>query len=478
MKNLSTNAYLAVWFVFIAFLAYTIPFVSNDYRYAMIEGTENTVSSVADIIVSEYRHYFTWGGRTPPHTLAQFLLWGGKYVCAISTAFCYIFLIALICIYAKGRDAKLFRLPLKAVLFITVMLWLCLRAYGEVIFMLVTSCNYLYTTVFILLYLLPYRLSITDERVKSHSLLFSLLMFFLGLIAGWCNENTGFAICAVTFLYCIYMYCIKELRFWQLSGFAGMCTGFLVLVLSPGNKVRLEMMEANGNFDYVAHLPVAFGILLLSLAEELPLIISFIWLLYKIKKYDLYSKYKKQMLSTAYIFILGSASLLIMVFSPNFPARTVTTFTVCTIAAVVSLYVILKKENVKIVNTSVFVIFYVSAFAYIAVTGSNAIGAALQAKTDMKSRHEMVDEMIRNGERNLVVPPLTVSSSRYIFISDVATDTNFFVNKIMKRYYHVDSIVKTCDYKMTVSHSDLIIYQHYGKPVCSVKDSASSEKKK
>ncbi|MGN0894967.1 MAG: DUF6056 family protein [Succinivibrio sp.] len=471
MKNLNTNAYLAVWFIFIAFLAFTIPYVSNDYRYTLIEGTEDTVGSVADIITSQVRHYFTWGGRTPPHILAQLLLWGGKYVSMITTAFCYILLIALIYVYAKGRSLRLLKLPFKEILFISVMLWLCLRAYGEVIFMLVTSCNYLYTTVFILLFLLPYRFSLTDSTVKKHGIVFSALMFLLGVVAGWCNENTGFAICAVTSVYLIYMYCVRELRLWQIAGFTGMCTGFLLLVLSPGNKARLEMMEANGNFDYLSHLPVAFEILLLTLAEELPLLICLGYLLYKCAKQRLFSVYKKQLLVTAYIFSIGAASLLIMVFSPNFPARTATPFTVCTISSVLSLYMVLKEERIKIAGAPIFYGFYALAFAYIFVTGTNAVGAALQAKEDMQFRHEQVEAQLKNGERNLVVSPLNVKSSRYIFISDVATDTNFFVNKIMKRYYHVESIVRVCDYKKPSPHSDLIIYQHYGKPVCSAADS-------
>lgn len=149
MKYLKSPIYLLAWFVFITACAYIIPYFSNDYRYMMIEGTQDLVSSFSDIVVSQYRHYFTWGGRTPPHVLAQLLLWGGKYVSAVGAGLCYLVLIYLIYVQAKGKRVNPFKLLILPVLFITVALWLCLRAYGEVIFMLVTSCNYLYTTTFI-----------------------------------------------------------------------------------------------------------------------------------------------------------------------------------------------------------------------------------------------------------------------------------------------------------------------------------------
>ncbi|MBP5243143.1 MAG: hypothetical protein J6Z28_00295, partial [Succinivibrio sp.] len=96
MFQLKTNIYLLFWFSFIAIFAFLIPYYSNDYRYQLIEGTEDMVSSLWDICVSQYRHYFTWGGRTPPHFLAQCLLWGGKVISSIATALCYISLIYII----------------------------------------------------------------------------------------------------------------------------------------------------------------------------------------------------------------------------------------------------------------------------------------------------------------------------------------------------------------------------------------------
>lgn len=474
MRYLQNYIYLLAWFVFIFSCAYIIPYFSNDYRYMMIEGTEDIVSSFSDIVISQYRHYFTWGGRTPPHVLAQLLLWGGKWVSAVCAGLCYLVLIYLIYVHAFSKKVNPFKLAAMPVLFITVALWLCLRAYGEVIFMLVTSCNYLYTTTFILAYLLPFRFSIDSDNCKK-SILFAVLMFILGIIAGWCNENTGFAICAANFLLCLYLYKVKKLSFWHLSGFTGTCLGFLILVLSPGNNARLAMMENTCSFDYFSHIAVTLEIFVLTLAEELPLILSLAYLLfiaYKKKFFtkEKFSKYKNDFTGVLYLFIFGFASLAIMIFSPNFPARTATPFTFSLIACVLGVYFILKKENIKIMPRTLTVSLYTLCFVYILVTGENALGGILKVRQDMVVRNNEIEQQLDAGVKDLVVNPLTVETSRYIFVADVRTKPTFFANEILSRYYHVNSIVRTCDFNKTVKHSDLIIYQHYGKPVCTAKN--------
>ena len=474
MKYLKSPIYLLAWFVFITACAYIIPYFSNDYRYMMIEGTQDIVSSFSDIVLSQYRHYFTWGGRTPPHVLAQLLLWGGKSVSAVAAGLCYLALIYLIYVHAFAKRVNPLKISILPVLFITVALWICLRAYGEVIFMLVTSCNYLYTTTFILAFLLPFRFSRNSDNCKK-SLPFAIMMFLLGIIAGWCNENTGFAICAVNFLLCLYLYKVKKLSFWHIAGFAGACIGFLVLVLSPGNNARLEMMENTGSFDYFSHIAVTLDIFFLTLLEELPLILSLAYLLfiaYKKKFFtkDKFSLYKNDFIGVLYLFILGFSSLAIMIFSPNFPARTATPFTCSLIACVLGVYFILKKEDIKVMPRTITVSLYTLCFVYILVTGENALGGLLKVKQDMIERDYEIQQQLDAGVKDLVVSPLTVETSRYIFVADVRTKPTFFANEILSRFYHVNSIVRTCDFVKTVKHSDLIIYQHYGKPVCTVKN--------
>ena len=96
MTNKKTFALLLFWLFFIFAFSYLIPDFSNNYRYMMVEGEDRLIASFYDIVVSQYRHYFTWGGRTPPHVLASSFLYLGKGVTAFATAACYILLVYLI----------------------------------------------------------------------------------------------------------------------------------------------------------------------------------------------------------------------------------------------------------------------------------------------------------------------------------------------------------------------------------------------
>ena len=254
--------YLIFWTFFIGVCAYLAPYFANDYRYMLVEGTNDIVGSVSDIFISQYRHYFDWGGRTVAHLFAQFLLYIGKPYNAVFTALCYLALILGIYYHAYGIKPTLKNLRLFPLFFITAFLWICMRNFGEVVFNIVSSCNYLVTVVIILYFLLPYRLSFYKEKIDS-GVLAVIGMFIFGIIAGWTNENNSAAACAGIFLICAYHYHKKKLALWELSGFIGLCIGFLILMLAPGNEERLDFMESGG-FDYEAHLWVSLEIFFIS----------------------------------------------------------------------------------------------------------------------------------------------------------------------------------------------------------------------
>ncbi len=464
MPNLKTNIYLLIWFSYIVLFAFLIPYYSNDFRYMLIEQTDDVVTNFYDILVSQYRHYFTWGGRTPPHVLAQTLLLCGKYVSSLATGLCYLSLVYLIYVFGVGRKISPLRLPLIPVVFITIGLWICLRAFGEVFFMLVSSCNYLYTTVFIMAYLLPFRFSIGQDGSR-HGIYFAVLMFVLGVIAGWCNENTGFAICFVTGLMGLYFLIHKRLTLWQFTALAGMGIGFLILVLSPGNSARLNSMEKS-HFEYASHIFKALQIFALTMAETLPLILAYVLLRYKVHSSKLDVSESKQLYGSYYALAVGFSSLFIMVFSPNFPARTAAPFTFFTLAACIALYDILRRNSVSVLGKKGTLGIIALSFVFIGATATNAVGALKVARADRVIEEEAIKTQIAEGKKDLILPISHVMTSRYIFVSEPKVSTTHFANVILARYYHVNTITKKCDFSHGLPHSDLMYFQRYGKEVC------------
>ena len=251
----------------------------------------------------------------------------------------------------------------------------------------------------------------------------------------------------------------KKLSAFMVAGFTGMCTGFLILVLSPGNAARMHMMESTGGFDYFSHIFTAIGVFNLSLLENLPLIIAFLYLLFTVYKKGLIKKYKQSIVCTLYLYAIGFVSLSVMIFSPNFPARSATVFTVFTLIASLKLYYILKKEQITVVNRAFFYSYSVIFSLYFLITATNALECLSRLNDEFVQRENSIKEQIANGKTDLVVKPFSVVSSRYIFVGDIHADSNYFANKILSRYYRISSIVRTCDEIKTLPHSDLLIIQ-------------------
>ena len=460
--------WLVIWALFIGTCAYLIPYFTNDYRYLMIQGTDDLTTSFSDILVSQWRHYFEWGGRTPAHLIAQVLLFLGKSVVAISSALCYITMVLFIYYHGMGITPTLRGLKFYPLFFITAALWLFLRIYGEVVFMLVSSCNYMYTTTIILIFLLPYRLSIKDQKVKD-SKVFAFLMFFLGIAAGWCNENTSFAACFVTGLLGLWLLKRKQLTLWQLTGGIGLGIGFLLLVLSPGNEARLQYMESEG-FNFWAHLPQALSVYGLTLMENLPLILILVYLIYKALKKGLHKSAPYEFYGAAWLFLMAFTAITIMIFSPNFPARSTSPLTIFIAASIVGFGMLLYKNNVDFINKKLKAVVCTVVLAYMAITMGNTLYCYNIAHDDNIARSAEIKTQLEAGVKDLVVKPFRVLTSKYVFIGDVRAQKQYFGNLIIARYYHVDSIRRSCNYKFpsTVSHDYAIFQMPVAGGVCTL----------
>ena len=69
-------------FCLIWYFNWCTPLICDDYVYSFIwqdkimgialPETAEKISGITDIIYSQWQHYFSWGGRTVAHSLAQF----------------------------------------------------------------------------------------------------------------------------------------------------------------------------------------------------------------------------------------------------------------------------------------------------------------------------------------------------------------------------------------------------------------------
>ncbi len=229
----------------------------DDYVYSFIwQGqsefeplSENAtrVSSFRDIFVSQLSHYLTWSGRAVSHVIAQFFLWTGKDIFNLFNALISVLLIAEI-YWCANRGMVTLNLQLKRFCLIFFMLWAFSPGFSPVFFWLSGACNYLWSAVLLLGFLLPYvrKYYYFENRIFPGGY-FSFLMFFLGILAGWTNENSICWIIAALSFFVFINRSRSETEAWMLAGLAGLVIGYGLLMLAPGNVARLHTEVGQGN---------------------------------------------------------------------------------------------------------------------------------------------------------------------------------------------------------------------------------------
>ncbi len=120
-----------------------------------LEDNAQLVQSWGDIFRSQWSHYFTWGGRTVAHTLAQWVLWQGKWLFDILNSFAFVLLLLLIYWHSLGGKVTGHLRPTR-LFFIFLCVWAFVPALPTVLFWVLGACNYLWMLDILLVFLLPY----------------------------------------------------------------------------------------------------------------------------------------------------------------------------------------------------------------------------------------------------------------------------------------------------------------------------------
>ena len=425
------------WFILIYLLNNYTYFTSDDFRYHFIYESylpveDNTkISNVFQIIPSMINHYNMWGGRIPAHTLVQFFLMLGKPIFNIINTVGYLCLAALIyyhAIFKQKHSLILFNL-------ILLMMWFFIPQFGLTILWVSGSGNYLWNMILILLFLLPYRIYF-NKIEKSKDIIASIFMFFIGICAGWTNENTAGAMICLSLLFIIQSRITKkDLPKWSLVGFIGSIIGFILLIKAPGNYLR--------NTTDAISILVSIKSLILFVMSSLKILgplfiifgILFIVYLHQVKNYRLMNDI------SLYYLIASILATGAMILSPERPERTL-------FGSVIFLIISIALVFAKIKKTTSFQ--QISEFTNVTILGLFIVGYRY-AYLDIKSTYEFVMtehvEIIENekslGNMNIILKQIPTPSSKYNAFNGTANlqlDSDSWFNQWLAEYFEVDEI--------------------------------------
>ncbi|MBP1585624.1 MAG: hypothetical protein ILP17_08035 [Lachnospiraceae bacterium] len=282
---------LAVTAVIVFAVNRSIPFMMDDLWYSTHLYSEEPIRSFSDIIDAQIWHWNNWGGRSITHSLLQMILICGEdFADILNTVFVFI-LSLTISLTAGSVTGRIRNLPLCVLAGCGLMTGLNAN-WKLSMFWESGAANYLYITVFILLFIFCYLREIpsafcsphTDSSSSDGSTVnrsadasssdgsavnrsadassagssvaaspaknlpgITIWMAPLAIIAGWSNENMGpvcFIVSVITML--AVRKAGRKISLWMPEGSLLSLAGSVMCIAAPGNFVRNATIPERG----------------------------------------------------------------------------------------------------------------------------------------------------------------------------------------------------------------------------------------
>lgn len=218
------------------------PYLSDDYAY-LIEVRK--ASSLWELIKQQYGEYLSNSGRIIGQFNVRLSLSVNKQIFNIVNS--GMFLALTLLIYYNIRRRK--KYDIFVLLTIIVFLWKFTVDFGQTMLWICGSCNYLWGSVIILGFFSLYRYILEHTQKLKKPVVLAVIMFFLGILAGWCNENTSGGSLLLALMYGgLFAYRQKREKQkavypFMITSMAGICCGILGMVMAPGVRKRSAVMS-------------------------------------------------------------------------------------------------------------------------------------------------------------------------------------------------------------------------------------------
>lgn len=437
-----------VTFIGIYALNYYFPLFNDDWLYSFIFGRNtDRVASFSDVIESQYNHYFTWGGRSIAHTIAQSFLLIGETWADILNSLAYVTLISLI--YAITN----FRHKINPFLYIGIsaLIWFFTPELMICIAWLTGSANYLWGCMLVVSIAYPYAmyyLKYDAEKVKKDSISKCFIFLLWGIIAGWTNENLVAGLLSFLFLFILLLkYEKKALPKWAIWGFVGVAIGCFIMLSAPGNfirnKIELNTIHgiANGkpelSYYYYRMISVVKAFFVYGIIPTL------IYVMTAIAHWKWGNKESKQAVSrlSLLFFIMAIVASIVMAVAPIFPERVWFSIIVLIIIASLLLYMNLNFSYKPIYIANY--IIWIPLIGLFFTSYSFSLKDTIRLRDTFDKREQYVLDGKNKGIKDFVVYDKFQANDYFIFTQKVYDiphlEDNLWEDAYAK-YYEIGSI--------------------------------------
>lgn len=397
MKKLLDEKNIILFIIFISMLTlnYLYPYISDDYTYMYKYDNFERIKNISDIFLSMKDHYFLWGGRVLAHSLASVFLLIPKNIFNICNSIMYTIFIYMIYLIGRRNNKDNYNY----LFIIHLLIWFINISFGEVTLWLTGSCNYLWTSVIILLFLYLF------HKENKNVIIFSIL----GILAGMCNENFSLSIIFVCILFVIFNKNYRNKN--NYIGIIFLIIGYLFLFLAPGNFIR-----AGAGVNNI----ITITQKTLYLIKVFSLLIIFILLLS-------YVLYKKNKLKKDYlIYILGSIiCILFLVVAPTFSLRATIGTLIYNLIIIIDILFSFKFDLNKYIYLILGVIYLISY---------------LYTLQDTYNLNKYINNLNNFKNKDVVINRYKRTTKRVINLDMFNSYKNDIINKKIAKYYHLKSI--------------------------------------
>ncbi len=397
MKKILNEKNIILFIIFISMLSlnYLYPYISDDYTYMYKYDNFERIKNISDIFFSMKDHYFLWGGRVLAHSLASVFLLLPKNIFNICNSIMYTIFIYMIYLIGRRNNKDNYNY----LFIIHLLIWFINISFGEVTLWLTGSCNYLWTSVIILLFLYLF------HKENKNVIIFSIL----GILAGMCNENFSLSIIFVCILFVIFNKNYRNKN--NYIGIIFLIIGYLFLFLAPGNFIR-----AGAGVNNI----ITITKKTLYLIKVFSLLIIFILLLS-------YVLYKKNKLKKDYlIYILGSIiCILFLVVAPTFSLRATIGTLIYNLIIIIDILFSFKFDLNKYIYLILGVIYLISY---------------LYTLQDTYNLNKYINNLNNFKNKDVVINRYKRTTKRVINLDMFNSYKNDIINKKIAKYYHLKSI--------------------------------------